>query len=222
MRPDGPLVCLVTDRHRVGGGAEPFEETRRRLLSVIDEAVSAGVDLIQVRERGLETAQLAELVCAVVDVARHGTAKVVVNDRFDVALACGADGVHLGSASFPVEDVRRVAPDRFLIGRSVHNVEEARRHARSVDYLIAGTVFPTVAKPSETRWLGIAGLEAIVREVRTPVLAIGGVSAQRVSEIAATGAAGVAAIGLFLPDAGPIVSSVSAVRTGFDSAWSAS
>jgi thiamine-phosphate pyrophosphorylase len=222
MHPDRALLCLVTDRHRLCGADEPFEESRRRLLSLIDEAVSAGVDLVQVRERGLEAAQLADLVRAAMDVARRGATKVIVNDRLDVALACGADGVHLGSASFLPEDVRRVTPHKFLIGRSVHAVDEARRHAPFVDYVIAGTVFPTSSKPSETCWLGIAGLEAIVAAVRAPVLAIGGMTAGRVAEVASSGVAGIAAIGLFLPGAVPLASTVGSVRMGFDSAWSAS
>jgi thiamine-phosphate pyrophosphorylase len=221
MHLDRALVCLVTDRRRLCGADAPFEESRGRLLNVIDEAVSAGVDLIQVRERGLETAELAALVRAVVAVARRGGTRVIVNDRLDVALACGADGVHLGSESFPPEDVRRATPDRFLIGRSVHDVEEARRHAPFVDYVIAGTIFPTASKPSETRWLGVAGLEAVVTAVRAPVLAIGGVTVDRAAEIAASGAAGIAAIGLFL-GADVLAPTVAAVRMGFDSAWSAS
>jgi thiamine-phosphate pyrophosphorylase len=222
MRADGALLCLVTDRRRLCGPAAPFEESRRQLLSVIDEAVSAGVDLIQVRERGLETAELAGLVRAAVGAARRGATKVVVNDRLDVALACGADGVHLGSESFAPEEVRRITPGGFLIGRSVHNVEEARRHAPSVDYVIAGTVFPSASKSPATHWLGIAGLEAIVAAIRTPVLAIGGVTAERAADVAATGAAGIAAIGLFLPGGDPMAPAVAAVRMGFDSVWSAS
>jgi thiamine-phosphate pyrophosphorylase len=128
---------------------------------------------------------------------------VVVNDRIDVAIACGADGVHLRGDSIPVDAARRLAPADFLIGRSIHGVDEAAC-AAGADYVIAGTVFPTASKPAETRTLGIAGLRAIVRAIDRPVLAIGGIAGDRIDEVAAAGAAGFAAIGLFMashPDA---------------------
>ena len=131
-------------------------------------------------------------------VVTKGTAtRVVVNDRIDVALACGADGVHLRGDSIPIRAARRLAPPGFLIGRSVHGVEEATA-AGDADYLIAGTVFQSRSKPAATDLLGIEGLRAIVRAADRPVLAIGGVTGARIDEIAATGAAGFAAIGLFM------------------------
>src|SRR5205814_1224408 len=105
-------------------------------------AVASAVDLIQVRERDLNAADLAALVSAVVKVSRGSGTRVLVNDRVDVALATGADGVHLRSDSVPADAVRRLVSAGFLIGRSVHRVDEAVA-AGAVDYLIAGAVFPT-------------------------------------------------------------------------------
>jgi thiamine-phosphate pyrophosphorylase len=217
MRPDAPILCLVTDRHRLAADDAGFETVRARLVEVARDAVRAGVDLIQVREHGLETAQLVDLVDQIVEIARGAATRVVVNDRLDVALACGADGVHLRADSFVPGAVRPMVPDRFLVGRSVHHVDEARQHAASVDYFVAGTVFPTASKASTTRWLGVSGLEAIVRAVRVPVLAIGGIAVDRVAEVAAAGAAGIAAIGLFLPGSRPMIEAVESVRQEFDS-----
>lgn len=149
-------------------------------------------------------------------VAHPGGARIVVNDRLDVALACGAAGVHLRSDSVSPGAARTLAPPGFLIGRSVHSAAEAREAAPDADYLIAGTVFATPSKPSGHRLLGLDGLAAIVRSVNVPVLAIGGMTVERLSEVAATGAAGVAGIGIFLEDASP------AVRMWFDSVRSAS
>jgi thiamine-phosphate diphosphorylase len=122
---------------------------------------------------------------------------VVVNDRLDVALTCGADGVHLRSDSIAVAAARRLAPAPFVIGRSVHGIDEVAA-ARGADYLIAGTVFPSASKPGGHPLLGVEGLRAIAREATVPVLAIGGVTAERLDEAAAAGASGIAAIGLFM------------------------
>jgi thiamine-phosphate pyrophosphorylase len=194
------MICLVTDRRRLAGGDAPFDAARRCLAEQARFAADAGVDLIQVREPDLEAGPLAEVVTAIAHAIRGSRTRLLVNDRLDVALACGADGVHLRSDSIAVADVRRLAPPGFVVGRSVHSVDEAAA-AGEVDYLIAGTVFPTASKPEATVWLGTGGLAAIVRAVRLPVLAIGGVTPERFDEVAAAGATGFAAIGLFL-DAG--------------------
>jgi thiamine-phosphate pyrophosphorylase len=182
-------LCLVTSRRR-------FNPPVEGLLAQLRRAVEASVDLVQIRERDLEAAALTSLVASALTIARGTRTRIIVNDRLDVALACGADGVHLRSDSFGVADARRLAPAGFLIGRSVHSAEEARL-AADADYLIAGAVFPTPSKSAGTAWLGADGLRAIVRATDAPVLAIGGVTLDRVGEVAATGAAGVAAIALF-------------------------
>jgi thiamine-phosphate pyrophosphorylase len=187
----------VTDRRRLAGASAPFDSARKLLLDQLRDAVDAGVDLIQVRERDLDAAALAALVADVVALARGTESRVVVNDRLDVALACGAAGVHLRGDSISAAHAHRIVPSGFLIGRSVHAVEEMSA-ADGCDYLIAGTVFPSRSKGSGASLLGIDGLRAIVRAARAPVLAIGGVTPARFDEIIATGAAGVAGIGLFL------------------------
>lgn len=161
------------------------------------------MDVLQVRERDLEAGDLSALVSDLVALARGSRTRIIVNDRLDVALACGAAGVHLRVNSIPPSAVRRLAPRGFLVGRSVHTPAEAGDVAAEVDYLIAGTVWPTESKPapSATPLLGPDGLAAIVREAVVPVLAVGGVTAERVPQVRASGAAGVAAIGLFM---GPV------------------
>jgi thiamine-phosphate pyrophosphorylase len=222
MRPDAPIICLVTDRRRLLADCSSFAIVRQRLADTAREAARAGVDLIQVREHGLETARLVEAVREIVEIAHGASTRVVVNDRLDVALASGADGVHLRADSLPPALVRPHVPNGFLVGRSVHGVEEAREHSAAVDYLVAGSVFPTASKAPDTSWLGASGLEAIVRAVRVPILAIGGITIDRVPEVAGAGAAGIAAIGLFLPGAGPMAETVASVRQAFDSARAAS
>ena len=203
-------------------GRDGERGARRRLEEVAREAVAAGVDLIQVRERDLATVDLVDLVQAIVALARGSSTRVVVNDRFDVALACGASGVHLRADSIVPAVARSIAPPEFLIGRSVHRLDEAVTYAPSVDYLIAGTVFSTLSKPSADRLLSVVGLAEIVQAVSVPVLAIGGVTIARVSEICATGAAGLAGIGLFVDSTMSMTDLMEAVRARFDSMKAAS
>jgi thiamine-phosphate pyrophosphorylase len=214
------MLCLVTDRRRLcGQEALSFEAARLRLREELQRAIDAGVDLIQLRERDLDARDLTTLAADLVRLTRSTATRVVVNDRLDVAIASGADGVHLRSDSMPAAAVRRIAPPGFLIGRSVHGVDEAVA-AGAVDYLVAGTVFETVSKPGPHHLLGLAGLRAIVAAAGVPVLAIGGVGMEQLGVIADTGAAGVAAIGLFL--GGPPGPVVDAVRARFDSVKTAS
>ena len=190
-------ICLVTDRRRLVRAGAHESDRRRCLLAQARFAVEAGVDLIQVRERDLEAADLAALVADLLAITRRTPTRVVVNDRLDVALAAGADGVHLRGDSIATAEARRLAPAGFLVGRSVHGAAEAAG-AGDADYLIAGTVFPSRSKDAAQPLLGVDGLRAIVESTAAPVLAIGGITAERFDAVAAAGAAGFAAIGVFI------------------------
>jgi len=190
-------ICLVTDRRRLAPADAPLDASRRCLVAQARHAADAGIDIIQVRERDLGARDLAALVVDLLAVTRGTATRVVVNDRLDVALACAADGVHLRGDSIAVGAARCLAPQRFLIGRSVHGAGDAEQTA-GADYLIAGTMFPSASKSGAQTLLGLDGLRAIVAAVGVPVLAIGGISEDRLDEVAAAGAGGVAAIGLFM------------------------
>lgn len=205
-----PLTCLVTDRQRYGlhdravAGQGP---SGSRLASRLDGAISsrvaaaarAGVDLVHLRERDLGGRDLLALTVACVEICRGTDTLVVVNERVDVALSAGADGVHLRSGSLPAAALRPLVPSGFLIGRSVHGLEDLVAGAgEGVDYLVAGTVFPSRSKGDGHRTLGPDGLAAVVRAARVPVLAIGGVCPDNAASVAAAGAAGIAAIGFFV------------------------
>jgi thiamine-phosphate pyrophosphorylase len=124
-----------------------------------------------------------------------------VNDRLDVALATSAHGVHLRGDSLPNAAVRRIAPAGFVIGRSIHDAAGAAA-ASAADYLIAGSVFATASKPHAPARLGLDGLAAVVAAAAgSPVWAIGGVTAERIPQLVARGASGVAAIGALVPQA---------------------
>jgi len=191
-----PLVCLVTSRRRAAPAAASFAEERRALVAQIAAAADAGVDLIQVREPDLDARDLCTVVAESVIATRGSASRVVVNDRADVALAAGADGVHLRASGPPVDHVRALGPAGWLVGRSAHSLKELAS-AETADYIIFGTVFATDSKPG-VEGQGVAALADAVRRVQAPVLAIGGVTLDRARSCAVAGAAGVAAISLFL------------------------
>jgi len=222
------IVHLVTDRTRLAGRAGGRPADPSALLAQVDAAVAAGIDVIQVRERDLEARELAAIVTAAVSRCAGSRTRVLVNDRVDVAIACGAAGVHLRGDSLPPARVRSIAPSRFIVGRSVHSVAEAVAQAPFVDYLIAGTVWATASKPAEGPLLGVDGLAAIVRSVTVPVLGIGGVTIARAAMLARAGASGAAAIALFQPGGDrdrkvvPLRETVETLRRSFDLPASAS
>jgi thiamine-phosphate pyrophosphorylase len=209
-----PVLYLVTDRHRLADASLPS------LIGRIAAAIAAGVDALQIRERDLSDRALVDLVRAVVDAARSARAPVLVNDRVDVALAAGAAGVHLRGDSVAAPRVRSMVPAGFIVGRSVHSIAEADAVAGDggVDYLIFGTVFPSAGKSAGHRVQGESLLAEVCRRVPLPVIAIGGIDAERAPRAAAAGAAGIAAVGEFMSgDEQTMASRVRAMREAFDS-----
>jgi thiamine-phosphate pyrophosphorylase len=190
---------LVTDRRRLCPGCP---EHLACLLEQVRHAVSAGIDMVQIRERDLEGRALASLVRDAVSLSRGTATRILVNDRLDVALAAGADGVHLRGDSMPAAAARRLAPRPFVVGRSVHTPAEAAAAGDDVDYVLAGTVAVSASKASGHTLLGFDGLAAIVARAAAPVVAIGGLGPESAPLVARAGAKGVAGIGAFM-SAGP-------------------
>jgi len=216
-------ICLITDRRQLSPDARTVRDEVTALMRWLEDAVRAGVDLIQLRERDLPAQVLCEVATAVRRAAEGSNTQVVVNERADVALAAGCDGVHLRSDGPPVERVRALAPRApgpWVIGRSVHTVEEAQAHA-SADYLLFGAVFDSGPKPG--RGLDALRRAALAGGAAPTVIAIGGITASRAAACMAAGASGVAAIRLFLPPGcaegalGP-AEAVAQLRGAFDDA----
>ena len=164
----------------------------------IGAAARAGTHLIQIRQPQLEALALSRLVERALRAIEGTAARLLINDRADVALAAGAHGVHLRGDSMAAARVRAIAPPAFVIGRSVHSIDEAAAAERDggLDYLLFGTVFSSASKPGAA----VAGVETLARAcaaVALPVLAIGGMTASTLAPVARAGAAGFAAIGLF-------------------------
>jgi thiamine-phosphate diphosphorylase len=217
------ILCLVTDRRRLAAaiGARP-QESLDALREQAAAAAGAGVDLIQIREPDLEAAELTGLVRSILNVTAATGSKVLVNDRLDVALAAGAAGVHLKELGILPADVRRIAPAGFTIGCSVHTTAGIAAR-KSADFLIAGTVMPTASK-SAVDYLDEDGLKRIVEAAAgQQVLGIGGLNVQSIPMLTRARAAGMAAVGAFIPEAGEDLSGfvqkrVSELRFALESA----
>jgi thiamine-phosphate pyrophosphorylase len=171
-------------------------------IEVAREAAQAGCRLIQIREKDLSARALCEFARSVIDAVRPYGAKVLVNDRLDVAFATGADGVHLRASSLRASDAHKVAAGKgnndFLIGVSTHSLDEAlAAESGGADFLVCGPVYDTPSKREYGFPIGIDRFAVICRTVKIPVLALGGINISNFREPLRRGAAGIAAIGLF-------------------------
>lgn len=162
-------------------------------LEVAARAARDGVDMIQIRAKELPGRALSELVRPAV--AIQG-AKILVNTRTDVALACRAQGVHLPAGSMAPSAIRRIAPSGFLIGVSCHTIEElTTAESEGADFAVFGPIFPSVTKPVNP--IGLEALREATRAVRLPIFALGGVTRENAALCIQAGAAGIAGISLF-------------------------
>jgi thiamine-phosphate pyrophosphorylase len=207
--PRAPILCYVTDRK---GLATAENDENEALLERVAIAAAAGIEWIQIREKDLSGKQLSSFTRTAVAQTkqineRHGPlARIIVNDRLDVALSEHSGGVHLGEHSLPVQDLRKwlaTRPDlserdKFLVGISCHSLQAAANAARGgADYIFFGPVFSTPSKVSFGPPQGRERLAEVCSAVSIPVLAIGGITLDNVSDCFAAGASGIAAIRLF-------------------------
>ena len=183
-------LCLVTDRTQTRG---------RDLVVVVGECLAAGLPAVQVREKDLGAADLAVLCRRLLEPARAVGAMLVVNDRVDVALAVGAGAVQRTHASLPVDDIRAIAGRRLRIGASVHSLQDAvDAELEGADWVTYGPVYETPSKRPYGPPHGLVRLAEVARGLRIPVIAIGGITPERVKEVREAGARGVATISSIL------------------------
>ena len=195
--PGPPHICLITKGELT---ISNFELEAPSLINLIREAVADGVNMIQVREKNLPARLLGELVSAAQSQVSHSTARVVVNDRVDVALTSGEGAVHLPRHSMPPRVVREKFGSGLLIGVSTHSLTEAKAAvAADANYIVFGPVFET---PGKGPCVGAEALAEVCEAVRPfPVLGLGGIDETNVGLVREAGAAGVAGIrSMYDPD----------------------
>lgn len=174
----------------------PATEDFSNVLRLVEAAVSAKIDLIQIREKQLNAKVLYQLSSSAAAITRGSITKLLVNDRSDIAAACGADGVHLTSLSLPPEIIRLTFGAEFLIGVSTHSLDEATSaRGGGADFVVFGPVFNTPSKRQYGEPVGLSALRKVTSELAPfPVLALGGVTTENVADCIQAGATGIAAI----------------------------
>jgi len=171
----------------------------RTLRHILEEAIAGGVTMVQIREKNTSSREFYDITCAALDITKAHKIPLVVNDRLDIALASGADGLHIGQSDLPLKAVREIAGGKLFIGISAGTVEEALAAEKDgADYLGTGAVFPTGSKADAGDAIGLQQLAKICAAVRIPVIGIGGISLQNAAAVMKTGAAGIAVISAIL------------------------
>jgi thiamine-phosphate pyrophosphorylase len=184
------LRYYITDRQSIGG--------TEMLLRLIARSLARDVDYIQIREKDLDAGPLLMLVRRALALRNRKTVKILVNTRVDVALAAGADGVHLPAGSIAPESLRPGLPPRFLIGVSCHTLDQVRAAEREgADFAVFGPVFSPISKSTGLPPHGLDALREAATCARIPVLALGGITPENEIACLDAGAAGVAGISMF-------------------------
>jgi thiamine-phosphate pyrophosphorylase len=198
-------LFLITDRLQTAG---------RTLPAVVAEALRGGLRAVQLREKDLTAGQLFELAVELRQLTREYGAKLLINDRIDVALAVAADGVHLGKGGLPVAEARRLLGSERLIGYSAHSPAEAiQAQMGGADFVTLGPVFHTPSKAQYGDPIGLGALVEATRVLTIPVFALGGVKHASVAEVLSAGAHGVALITGIMAAPNPALETESLLRS---------
>lgn len=198
-------IYLVTDEACLHG---------RPLLKCVEEALAAGVTLVQYRAKAADGGVLYAEACRLKELCDKYSVPLIINDRLDIALAVGAAGVHLGQDDLPCAVARRLLGEDYIIGVSAHNPAEAvQAVSEGADYLGCGAVFGTATKHDVAK-LGLENLRAIRKAVAVPMVGIGGITADNYAEVLATGADGAAIVSGILAqdDIGAVVKKLVATK----------
>lgn len=178
-------IYLVTDEKACLG---------KDFYACIEEAIKGGVKIVQLREKNISTKDFYEKALKVKEICKNYGALFIINDRLDIAQVVGADGVHLGQSDMPIEKAREILKDKFLIGATAGNVEEAKiAELLGADYIGSGAIFGTNTKDNAKK-LEMEELKKIVASVKIPVFAIGGINIDNVSSLKNIGLQGICAV----------------------------
>ena len=191
-----PLTYLITKGDLTD---ENFETASEETLEIIKYACRKKIDFIQIREKKISSKKSFDIAKKAVRIAEKSQTKILVNERFDIAIASGADGVHLTSKSLPVRVLRDLVDEKFIIGKSIHNVAEAEiAYEQKADFITFSPVFETISKKQHGEAKGLSELQKICEKLKDyPVIALGGLELIKFDETIEAGAHGFAGIGFF-------------------------
>jgi thiamine-phosphate pyrophosphorylase len=198
MNPDksvGFNLYLITDRNQTGSV---------RLVDVVEDALKGGVRGVQLREKDLSSRELYELAYDMRKLTARYGARLLINDRVDIALAVEADGVHLGLNSMPIHRVRRLLGPGMLIGLSCHNqVNAIMAQENGADFITFGPVYYTPSKANYGKPVGVDKLDIVTHLLEIPVFALGGIKRENIAEVTAAGAAGISLVSAIIANDDP-------------------
>lgn len=179
-------LCLVTDQKLCRG---------RELIDVVMEAVAGGVSIVQIREKDFDTRAFFQLAQAMKKSLEKTNVPLIINDRVDVAIAAGADGVHVGQTDLPCSAVREMLGPDKIVGISINTFDQINAAVKQkIDYLSLSPVYPTLTKPDTTAPFGIEGLKKARKMTSRPMMTIGGIDKNNLGDIIAAGMDGVAVV----------------------------
>lgn len=183
-------LYLITDRELAGS---------KNFFIAVRRALAGGVSLLQVREKSVSSREFYNIGIELKKLAAEFAVPMIINDRADIAVALDADGVHVGQDDLPLQTIRRIIGKDKILGYSVSNIEEALYGEKmGADYLGAGPVYPTGSKQDAGAAIGVEGLKAIKGSVKIPVVGIGGIGPNRLSQVKDTGIDGISVISAIL------------------------
>lgn len=173
------------------------------LLDIIKKSIAGGVDVVQLREKSSSGKIFYEKALAIKQLLRNTGVPLIINDRVDVALAIEADGVHVGQSDLPLQAVKKMIPDTMIVGISARNLEEALEAEKNgADYIGVGALFSTSSK-HDAKVLPEGMLEKICRQVSIPVIAIGGLTAERIKTLSNSRISGAAVVSALMKAENP-------------------
>lgn len=182
------------------------------LTKIIAESVSGGVSIVQLREKNNSSLSFYNKASALKQLLNELSIPLIINDRVDIALAVAADGIHIGQDDLPLPVVKKMVPEDMIVGVSVSTLEEALEAERNgADYIGVGSVFPTKTKQDATL-MAIGDLEEICRSVSIPAVAIGGITADNISALSASGLSGTAVVSAIMNAESPKTASESLLK----------
>ncbi|MFJ7752214.1 thiamine phosphate synthase [Peribacillus muralis] len=177
------------------------------LFRIMSQSIAGGVSIVQLREKNTSSLSFYKKAAALKQVLNELSTPLIINDRVDIAIAAGAEGIHIGQDDLPLSVVKQMVPREMIIGVSVSTLEEALEAERNgADYLGVGSIFPTKTKQDATL-MSIRDLEEICRSVSIPAVAIGGINAENISNLSDKGLAGAAVVSAIMNAENPKMAS---------------